>query len=88
MEIKLEEVEHFGFVSMLMGIIVFIIACSWDNLLGITMNHHTGYGWFQMTVMAGSGLYSMWAYTINLKWREYQKKIHRLEEINVTASKR
>jgi len=85
MNIKLKEAEWFYLVSTIIGIGIFIFACTWDSLLGITMNHHSGYGWFQILVMAASGLYSLWALTLRSTWNEYQKKIHGLENKNVTA---
>jgi len=87
-EIKLDEVEYFGLVSTAVGVIVFIVVCSWDSLVGITVNHHNGYGWMQILIIASSGLYSMWALAINRKWSEYRKKIHSLEEKNASTSKR
>ena len=78
MDIKLEEVQWFGFVSMLMGMCVFVIACIWDNVIGVTAHHNEGYGAFQITVIAASGLYTFWAYSVHLKWKEYRKMIHKM----------
>ena len=78
MGIEPKEVEYFGLASMIIGVCVFIFACSWDSVLGITVNHAQGYGWMQILVIASSGLYSLWAFTINRNWNEYRKKIHKM----------
>lgn len=80
MKIILKEVEWFGLVSTLGGVIVFIAACSWDMWLGVSMNHYEGYGWRQILTMAVSGLYSMWALSIWDKWHGYQQKIHGMKK--------
>ena len=76
MNIKLEEVQHFGLVSMFIGLGIFVFTASWDGVAGIHINHNQGYGWMQVLGMASSGMYSLWAYSIHLKWKEYRKHIH------------
>ena len=76
--INLQEVKWFGLVSMFMGAIIFIVTAFWDNMVGIQVVHHDGYGLGQILVMATSGIYTLWAYFIHLKWREYLKMVHGL----------
>ena len=78
MDVNLKEVQRFSEVSMVMGSLVFIVACVWDNVIGITAYHNEGYGWMQIMVLATSGLYTLWAYFIHLKWKEYLKMVHGL----------
>ena len=81
MDVNLKEVQRFSEVSMVMGSLVFIVACVWDNVIGVTANHHEGLGYMQVLVIAASGLYTLWSYTIHLKWKEYLKQIHNLGDI-------
>ena len=73
-------IEWFAFISMLLGLAVFCIACSWDNLIGITMHHNKGYGWFQILVIATSGVYTGVALAINRLLHNYVKKIRGFNE--------
>ena len=69
MDIKLEEVEWFGLVSTILGVITFITISCWDGISGSMLwQHSEDYGLGQIVGMAGSGLYSMWALAINRKW--------------------
>jgi hypothetical protein len=85
MDIKLKEAEWFYLVSTVIGVGVFVFACSWDSMVGITINHNHGYGWMQILIIATSGMYLLWALTLRSTWNEYQKKIHGLENKNVAA---
>ena len=76
MTVHLKEVQHFGLVSMFIGFGVFLFIGFWDGIAGIHVNHNQGYGWMQVLGMASSGIYSLWAYSIHLKWKEYIKHIH------------
>ena len=78
MDVNLKEVQRFSEVSMVMGSLVFVVACVWDNVIGITTNHNSGYGWMQILVIVSSGLYTLWSYCIHLKWKAYLKQIHGL----------
>ena len=79
MKDDIKEMEMFGLVSLFIGIAIFIASCFWDVIAGRMLWHHNqGYGWEQIVTMSMSGLYSLWALTINRKWNEYQKKIHKL----------
>ena len=73
-------IEWFMLVSAVFGTIAFGIACSWDSLLGVTMHHNTGYGWFQILVMAITGMYAGAALAIRGKLHDYQKKIHGMKQ--------
>lgn len=76
MMIEPKEVEWFGLVSMWFGMIVFVVVCSWDAVAGsMLLQHSAGLGWQQIVVLSFSGLYSLWAWSINAKWKEYQKMI-------------
>ena len=79
MEIKLREVEVFGLVSTILGVAIFITVAFWDVICArMYWRHAEGYGLWQVVMMAGSGLYSMWALAIRAKWSSYIKKIHKL----------
>lgn len=79
MVIKLEEVELFGLISTILGIAIFITVCFWDVICGrMFWRHSEGYGAWQILMMAGSGLYSMWGLSMKIKWAEYIKKIHKI----------
>ena len=76
MNIKLREIAKFSFVSMYLGIALFCAILAWDRFAGVHVAHNEGLGWMQILALAGSGMYSMWAWAINLKWEDYIKKIH------------
>jgi len=77
MSIQLKEVQHFGFVSMILSGMVCLFAISWDFTVGsYVITRNNGYGWMQILVIAGSGLYSLWAWLIHLKYKDYIAKIH------------
>ena len=76
MNIKIKEVAQFALVSMYIGVTIFLIICFWDNLIGIQAPNNKGYGTAQIVGMAVSGLYSLWAWNINMKWNAYIKQIH------------
>ena len=79
MDIKLEEVKWFGLVSTFIGVAIFIVACSFDLIAGkMAWQHQEGLGTGQVLLMAMSGIYSMWALSINVKWKKYIWKIHRI----------
>jgi len=81
MDIQLKEVQHFGLVSMILSAIVCLFAISWDFTVGsYVITRHDGYGYMQILVIAGSGLYSLWAWTIHLKFKQYIKLIHNFTE--------
>ena len=80
MDVNLKEVQRFSEVSMVMGSCVFVVACVWDNVIGVTTNHNEGYGWMQILVIAGSGLYTLWAWKVHYVWKKYSKMIHKLGE--------
>lgn len=79
MDIDLKEIEWYGFISMLMGIVLTLIGCFWDRFLGVSISHHEGYGSLQILWISFWGLYSFWSWSINLKWKSYNKQIHNLK---------
>ena len=78
MDVNLKEVQRFSEVSMVMGVMVFLFFAFFDIIAGVQINHNKGYGYQQILVMAGSGLYTFWSYCIHLKWKAYLKQIHGL----------
>lgn len=69
-DIKLNEVEGFAIVSMILGATVFLTAAFWDLVATEQIAHHEGFGWQQVTIMALSSLYVFWGYIIQKKWKE------------------
>ena len=79
MQINEKEVVLFGLVATILGIVVFITACSFDLIAGhLAWQHQAGYGWKQIVVIVISGLFSMWGLSLFIKWHEYIKKIHKI----------
>jgi hypothetical protein len=75
MNIDLREVEWFGLVSELMGMVLVVLGIFWDEIAGIQIQHSAGLGWMQILWIAFWGLYSFWAWHINKTWGEYNKHI-------------
>lgn len=78
MHINEKEVELFGLVSTVIGIAIFIVACSFDEIAGkMTWQHYEGLHWKQVVVIVISGLFSMWGLSLFLKWKKYIWQIRR-----------
>ena len=69
-EFKINSIEAFAWGGMVFGTSVFLVATFWDNIAGVQINHNSGYGWQQITVMAISGLFTFWGWTIQDAWGE------------------
>jgi hypothetical protein len=78
MNIELNEVDRFAFVSMIISMVMFLIGLFWDGLVGVHVAHHEGLGLGQIIWCTFWGIYSIWAWSINSKWRNYIKQIHKI----------
>ncbi len=69
-ELKINSVEAYAWAGVAFGSMVFLIATFWDNIAGIQIRHHQGYGWQQILVMAASGLFAFWGVCVARNWGE------------------
>lgn len=69
-EWKCNEVEGYAWAATIMFIGLFLVTTFWDSIAGVQINHHQGYGWRQIVVMAVFGIFSVWGMLVAVKWGE------------------
>lgn len=69
-DLKINSIEGFALVSMVMGATIFMVTLFFDQLVGVQVAHNEGLGLGQILVLAASGLYVFWGYCMVRTWGE------------------
>ena len=70
-EIRLNEIEGFSLVSLILGICMVLVGAGWDWIAGLQfLAHHEGCGWRQALWITLWGVYSFWAWCVMDQWSE------------------
>jgi len=69
-EFKTNDVELYASCGVLLSTALFLVMLFWDNICGVHVAHHSGYGWRQIVGMAVFGLYAFWGWYICNRWGE------------------
>lgn len=69
-EFRVNELEVFAWISMGVGMLMFLGGIFWDKIAGIHITHRPGFGWMQIAWCAFWGLYTFYGWAIQDRWGE------------------